>query len=213
MKNRKYQCLNLLILLVLASCGRVYHKSDFIIADEKFVLNPNLNIKGFFIDTMVMKQQNKPLYPRKICVSPMVLFGDGTAIKIHGVYCRPWFEGEEVNPLINELKKQIEFEIENNDLTYKYEPEIWDWGMYRTKGNEIDMQVYKNHQGDYHLVDYWGEIKNDSTIIFNSITDRAKKIKNGEINEEYRFCAFDLKPDSTNYITKNIHKFKKNKNR
>ena len=207
MKKTKYQYLYLLTFLVFASCVRIYHKSDFIISQKKYEYSPNLKINGFYIDTVVLDQQERPYYPRRICVSPMVLFGDGTAIKIHGVYCRPWLNGEDVNPLIIELKKQIKFEIENNDLTFKNEPAIWDWGMYRTNGKEIAMQVYKNHQGDYHLVDYWGEIQNDSTIVFNSITDRAKKIKKGEINEEYRFCEFEIRPDSTNYIKTNIAEF------
>jgi len=141
----------------------------------------------------------------------MVLFADGTVIKIHGVYCRPWFDGQQVKPLVKELIKQIEFEIEKNDLTMKTEPEIWDWGMYRIEKNEIKMQVYKNHQGDYHLVDYWGEIKNDSIIQFNLSTDRAKKTLKEDINEEYIFCKFDMRPDSSNYIKKHLIEFGKKK--
>jgi len=83
--------------------------------------------------------------------------------------------------------------------------------MYKQTKDEIIIQYYSNHFGDYRLINIYGEVENDSTIILKrkfgyEQPNYPYKI-NEELNEVYRFKEFHTKPDSTNYIRTNIHKF------
>lgn len=204
--NTSHHIILLCLTIILCSCAKIYHKSKFTLADRPFVPHPELGIDGFYINTSVVAER-RPYSLKQLCASPMVLYGDGTVLKLHANYCEDWLQDQSADALIDKIVDRIKFNIRTRGIAYKTEPNIWDWGMYRIDGDDIEMQVYKNHQGDYHLVDYWGIVKSDTTITFEISTDRAKKTDREVINEEYRFYHYPIKPDSTNYIKEHLDDF------
>lgn len=199
----------IMFLVFFISCAKIYNKNEFNLINEIFTIHPNLRIDGFYYDTITIPEHNSPKYPRKIGIKPMVMFGDGTVFKMDGVYTRPWFRGKPVDPLIEDLIMEVKYDIQYNQLAIKVKPDIWDWGMYRIKENEIWIQAYRNFQGDYFLTDYNGKIVNDTTIQLRTVKMRTRN--NYDINkiEDYKFVKFSVKPDSNNYIKFNFSKFGK----
>lgn len=80
-------------------------------------------------------------------------------------------------------------------------------GVYNINGDSIKIQVYHSGSEVLKLFEYSGIILNDSTIQIS----RIKYYPNNDeyVNELYRFEPFNAKPDSSNFIIKNRHKFGK----
>jgi len=87
---------------------------------------------------------------------------------------------------------------------------IWDKGVFKTENDSIVVQYYVNSQAEYFLVEKRGRILNDSSFILTVSHDYYLK-ETEHINQLYKFQHFDVKPDSTNYITRHKKRFK-NKN-
>lgn len=199
----------LLFIITIVSCAKIYNKSDFRLINEKFEMHPSFRIDGFYYDTIIMPEQISPSYPRNIGIRPMVMYGDGTVYKMDGVFARTWSKDEPVEKLIEELIMKVKYYIENDKLIINSQPNIWDWGMYRIKENELVFQTYRNYQGDYFLVDYQGKILNDTTVQLKILNNRTRNATNIGKIEAYKFVKFHVKPDSNNYIKANITQFGK----
>jgi hypothetical protein len=104
---------------------------------------------------------------------------------------------------IENAKKHFECDIKHYIDRYP----IWGKGVFKTEKSEIIVQYYVNWIGAYYLVEKKGEILNDSSFVLTKLYDY--KLNEGkDINEQYKFQEFSIKPDSTNYIMKHRRKFK-----
>lgn len=80
-------------------------------------------------------------------------------------------------------------------------------GTYYIEENSIKLQHYIGTEGGPDLIESNGEILNDTTFLITST-----RYFNENIDYEdrlYKFKKFPIKPDSTNYIRDNKHKFGK----
>ena len=91
----------------------------------------------------------------------------------------------------------------------KYEQLQYQWGVFKVKGTEIEIErwVTSSGGGAYPTRIIKGEILNDSTIHFHTLVGShpvnvGSKKKTITIDETYHFRQFSPKPDSTNKFIK-----------
>jgi len=207
------------ILSLLIGCSKIHHKSLFHLAHTPFE-SKNITFKtnGYYFMEKTFEKGEKYINEQiktdtKSCgIMPIIFYADGFVRRsefIHGL--KPYKDEQSKRDSIEKNLKELESSFVNNTFHVQIKNSIWDWGKYRQKGNEILIQYYSNHFGDFRLIDLKGEIKNDSTIIFSKQYGYKQPnypyIINEEINETYRFKEFHTKPDSSNYIKSNLHKF------
>lgn len=218
MKSLKF-IISFSILSFSIGCSTIYHKSIFHLANTPFEFqNITFKTNGYYFLEKTFEEGEKYIDEKiktnsKSCgIMPIIFYSDGFVRKsefIHGL--KPYQDEKSKRDSINEYLKELEFSFLDNTFHVQIKNSIWDWGKYRQKGDEILIQYYYNHFGDFRLIDLKGKVKNDSTIIITKKYGYKQPNYpyeiNEEINEVYRFKEFHTKPDSSNYIKSNIRKF------
>lgn len=88
--------------------------------------------------------------------------------------------------------------------------DIWNWGIFYLKNDSVSIQYYENVSGNYFLNELKGIIENDTTIIILKEKEYKNHLSKGyekRINEVFHFRKLINKPDSSNYIMMNRHRF------
>ena len=221
MKDRKHINVGLFLVFVLCyGCsGKIYDKSKLTIADIPFnQAEISFRTDGYYYTEKVNEVgENRALEEvyngSKTCaISPLIFYDDGYVRKsefTHGV--RPFETIVDKKDSIEVLLKKMENSISKGSFHVNIENTIWDWGLYKQTKDEIFIQYYYNHYGDYKLINYKGKIINDTTIVFTSKTaeELPSYVKDIDIESEeiYHFREYSQKPDSSNYIKTNLHEF------
>lgn len=215
--------ISLLALLTLTSCMVVNHKKYVINLDKVGDKLRPIRTDGYYYQEReemtfpyfknsyggFSQDSTKPYLQKQI--RPLTLHKDGTLLTFGistGFQENYAFDYSTNCGLLDQntfdnAKKHFECDIKN----YKDRYPIWGKGVFKTEKNEIIIQYYVNWIGAYYLVEKKGDILNDSTFVLKKVFDY--KLNEGkDINEQYKFQQFDIKPDSTNYIMKHRPKFK-----
>jgi len=222
MKKYQFKIITFLIVLffILGCSPKIYDKSKLTLSSETFNINQILfRTDGYYYmekvyelgdDKSIEMQHGQT----KTCaITPIIFYDDGYVRKGEFVFgVKPFETEEDKKQAINQSLLELEKEIEENTFHVQIENSIWDWGMYSQTKNEILIQYYYNFYGNYRLINYTGEVLNDTTIIFKvksgyaKFPSHVKKIPDGK-EEIYHFRKFRIKPDSSNYIKNNIGEF------
>lgn len=77
------------------------------------------------------------------------------------------------------------------------------WGLFEVEGGNISLEHWVAAQCGYPAVLRTGEILNDTTFVLNRMVRRdSEGTTETDINQEFHFRQFDIKPDSTNTFIK-----------
>jgi hypothetical protein len=88
--------------------------------------------------------------------------------------------------------------------------------MYRQEGDELKIQYFSNHFGDYRLISLQVKVLNDTMLLVkhknSPYFSSSPHVIDEDRGEIYRFKQFSIKPDSSNnYIRDHLDKFQRNK--
>ena len=196
----------LIVLCFILGCSpKIYDKSKLTLTSEKFNKNQiQFRTDGYYYMEKVYELgDNKSLEMQhgqsKTCAfSPIIFYNDGYVRKCEFIFgVRPFETEEDKKQSINQSLLELEKEIEQNTFHTQLENSIWDWGIYNQTKSEILIQYYYNFYGNYRLINYSGEVLNDTTIIFREksgytqFPSHVKKIPDGE-EEVYHFRKFNI---------------------
>ncbi|WP_185226175.1 hypothetical protein [Chryseobacterium indologenes] len=99
----------------------------------------------------------------------------------------------------------VEGPVKKKDLWFfNKKAQIWNNGIYKVRGDSIEMQLYKNVLGNYYLVRYSGVYKKRSLVFTKEYAYKENKIYHD--NLIYEFKKFNIATIS-NYIRENPKKF------
>lgn len=107
----------------------------------------------------------------------------------------------------NNLEDQLNRRIVGDDKG-AYKENIFQRGVYSIDGRNIILQHYYGTGGGPNLIEYHGEILNDTTFVIQLEKSYESQSKE-RLEILYKFKKFSIKPDSTNYIRDNRDKFGK----
>lgn len=208
-------------ILGISSCSsRIYDKDKLTIANTPFQKeNITFRTDGYYYQIIEYeKGENLSLEMEHgksnyCAVSPIIFYDDGFVRKsefTHGV--KPFITNQEKKDSIEELLRNLDKSIRDNNFHVKIENTIWDWGLYRQSPNELVIQYFYNHYGHYRLINYSGVVKNDTTLVFKhkkGYTEFPSHVSRLEDKSEeiYYFRKLRSKPDSMNYIKSNAEEF------
>lgn len=201
----------------------IYHESRMILADQDFDLKTiKFKIDGYYYSIVNYKHGEihsgtKP--SGKACgISPMFFYTDGYVRKPNWVM-GPKIYYNEVQRLaiIDSLLEKLNHLITTDSLYFHEVATVTDWGFYSQPTTKVVfMQTYGQFGGDERLLDWYGSVKNDTTIILT--TRNLHRVFNeylnleSNVNQTYHYVQFPFKPDSAlNYLKTNIHRFGKRK--
>lgn len=193
-----------LALTTLNSCVRIYNQNHLLAKHELRNSNP-LKLTGYYYTAR--KSDNI------IKVEPIVLYGNGS-LQIH-----PPFSGYPENTTFNyqsacylkeenSLKNALKYTdcyFTFNSITSNHmhgKSQVWSQGIYKVdKNNNITIQWYQNHLGDYYLEEWQGIVINNSSFVIN----RTKNYRDNRfilLDEPrvYHFKPINSLPKSENYI-------------
>jgi len=206
------------VVFIITSCVRIYDKQKLSIANNSFKQeNITFRTDGYYYKIIEYQEgENLSIEMQygesNFCaISPLIFYNDGFVRKSEFIHeIRKFKTEQDMNDSINISLLSLDEEIETNNFHVQMNNTIWDWGMYEQNYMKITIQYYRNHHGNYRLIEQIGEVKNNTTII---LKNKQTIIRNDDLNNEpeeiYYFRKLKIKPDSTNYIKSNIEKFRK----
>jgi hypothetical protein len=105
------------------------------------------------------------------------------------------------------LPGNIEFEKMEEYITMISRPGTieakYGWGLFNVEGGIISLEHWVAAQCGYPAVLRSGEILNDTTFVLKKrIIRDSQGTTETDVNEEFHFREFDVKPDSTNNFIK-----------
>ena len=211
--------ISILLVTIFIGCGpRIFDKSRMHLAKKSFDLNNvSFEIDGYYFTQIIYKQgENYSLDVEygtgdKCGLMVMIFYSDGFIKKSDFVYGTCLCNSEESKKMaVLNAKEEVQKSMLNKSFNVNDVKKIWDWGMYEQDGNDLLIQYYYNHYGNYNLINYRGKVIDGSTLILNEKSgDKRpyKKVKSENDGEKYLFQRFWIKPDSTNYIRENLNEF------
>ncbi|NOT50807.1 MAG: hypothetical protein HOP10_05985 [Chitinophagaceae bacterium] len=219
------QCLVLILaafLFFVSSCSRIYHKSELHLQEQSF--NRHLitfRTDGYYYTEIEEKRkdysipQDQPGHEYTgIGILRTVFYDDGYVNYGESLLRQNKQSGSLKQKIVDSLLTEWEkLRYPGWGYTNKKNAKvhIWDWGLYRQKGPVIELQYYSNHFGHYRLVTVAMSVLNDSTLLathkYSPYVGMMPHIVDDSIDLIYKFRKYSPKPDSTNYLRYNIHKF------
>lgn len=219
-----------LAVLLCASCAVIYNKEQILDVNSIGIHNSSLRLDGYYYQELEVEtypyyrnqyngySQDSTKEFTQVRIVPRVLFPDGNAHSFgafSGFQENSGFNFEYKCALFdnNTLESALDhFECYLNNLPEKYynfmtkKSKIWGQGVFKTTGNEIVIQIFYNHMGDYYLYEERGDILNDSTFVLTTATDFHDG-KSYAINKKYFFKQTDTLPVIESYINNHKKKF------
>lgn len=208
----------------------IHHKSLVNLPEKNFILNPNiLKTDGYYYTerTRISYCKNKRVgsgsrpvetskYEQK-GISYLFLFVDGYLYN-GGLSMLPGvLSGENYYDHCNLVDSNNNFYNARSHLEHwlkegtigkdkgTYKKGLFQRGVYQINEKNIKLQHYAGSEGGPYLLEYIGEILNDTTFVITS-----RRSYDGWSDYEdwlFKFKKFPIKPDSINYIRNNKHKF------
>jgi hypothetical protein len=198
----------LIILIFLLSCTRFYNLTYYgKMADKKVI---SLKLDGYYYKER--KFYESKFNKNSFSISPLILYRKGiVASGIGNLVSSESSIREALHKYENEEIRNYNPSSENFDPMFK-------WGFYDMKSDTIMIQYFakKSIPGPLDVFEYHGKIINDTTInIFSAYLRESKsKLIDISIHNEmrntglgiYKFKKFTSKPDSLNWVLKEMQK-------
>lgn len=173
----------ILLIAILTACSSC--KEMDICKDESLTLNKveftgsQMRTNGFYYGNSSVDSKDIKYYELFIFYKDgiMMLIGDSEFEKME----------EYVTTIANSNQKNTKFA----------------WGLFNIADKEISIEHWVAAQCGYPTVLRSGEILNDTTFVLNKMIRRdSQGTTENNINQEFHFRQFDIKPDSTNNFIK-----------
>ncbi len=207
-------------------CSRILHRSELRLLEEPFKKESiTFRTDGYYYTQVEMDQENYSVpqdQPGHVFMATGIktafFFNDGYVHKSESVLMedKP-SDAASKQRIVDSLLLSFEKNYANQRYQEKRSSKVhlWSWGLYRQKEKSLELQYYSNHFGHYRLVTVKMSVLNDSILLathkYSPYAGLIPNIVDDSIHEVYKFRKFFPKPDSTNYLRDNIHKFGRGK--